>query len=49
MRKPAGYGRYTSYDFLEWAPYDRFTNIKEIGEGDFAKVYSATWIEMKVF
>ncbi|CAB5373289.1 unnamed protein product [Rhizophagus irregularis] len=31
--------------FLEWVPFDRFTDIKEIGEGGFAKVYSATWID----
>ncbi|GBB89042.1 hypothetical protein RclHR1_01570014 [Rhizophagus clarus] len=30
--------------FLEWIPYDRFENIEKIGEGGFAKVYSATWI-----
>ena len=26
-------------------PFDRFTNIKQIGEGGFAKVYSAKWID----
>src|SRR4051794_37189294 len=26
--------------FLGWVPFDRFTNIKEIGEGGFAKVYA---------
>ena len=31
--------------FLEWAPFDRFEDIKQIGEGGFAKVYSATWID----
>src|SRR5579859_2518297 len=31
--------------FLEWVPFDRFKNIKQIGEGGFAKVYSATWID----
>src|SRR3954465_7885940 len=36
-----------SYDaeFLEWVPFDRFEEIKQIGEGGFAKVYSATWID----
>ncbi|CAG8751957.1 15710_t:CDS:2, partial [Funneliformis mosseae] len=33
--------------FLEWVPFDRFTDIKEISEGGFAKVYSATWIDGK--
>ncbi|GBB97336.1 hypothetical protein RclHR1_02970011 [Rhizophagus clarus] len=33
--------------FLEWVSFDRFTNIKQIGNGGFAKVYSATWIDGK--
>jgi hypothetical protein len=33
--------------FLEWLSFDRFIDIKEIGEGGFAKVYSATWIDGK--
>ena len=32
-------------EFLEWIPFDRFKNIKQIGMGGFAKVYSATWID----
>ncbi|CAG8727707.1 13204_t:CDS:1, partial [Funneliformis mosseae] len=31
--------------FLEWVPFYRFTGIKEISEGGFSKVYSATWID----
>ncbi|GBC21868.2 kinase-like domain-containing protein [Rhizophagus irregularis DAOM 181602=DAOM 197198] len=31
--------------FLEWVPFDRFEDIKQIGEGGFAKVYSATWVD----
>ena len=38
-----------SYDgypmFLEWVPFDRFEDIKQSGEGGFAKVYSATWTD----
>jgi hypothetical protein len=34
--------------FLEWVPFDRFENIKQIDEGGFAKVYSATWIDGKM-
>src|ERR1043166_5926356 len=30
--------------FLEWVSFDRFEDIKQIGEGGFAKVYSAEWI-----
>ncbi|CAB5321334.1 unnamed protein product [Rhizophagus irregularis] len=33
--------------FLEWVPFDKFKEIKHIGEGGFAKVYSATWIDGK--
>src|SRR3989440_11201372 len=33
--------------FLEWVPFDKFEDIKESGEGGFAKVYSATWIDGK--
>jgi serine/threonine protein kinase len=33
--------------FIEWVPFDRFIDIKQIGEGGFAKVYSATWIDGK--
>ena len=48
MCKPADYGLKNekgNYPFLEWVPFDKFTDIKEIGEGGFAKVYSATWID----
>src|ERR1051325_8611394 len=31
--------------FLEWVSFDRFENVKQIGEGGFAKVYSATRID----
>ena len=37
--------RYGKVIFLEWAPFDRFEDINQIGEGGFAKVYSATWID----
>ena len=39
-KKHYGYPR-----FLEWVPFDRFEDIKQIGEGGFAKVYSAKWID----
>ena len=48
MYKPAEYdinNREYSYPFLEWVPFDRFEDIKQIGEGGFAKVYSATWMD----
>src|SRR5947209_12669964 len=35
------------YQNLEWIPYDRFQDIKPIGEGGFANIYSATWLDGK--
>ncbi|GBB99980.1 hypothetical protein RclHR1_00370021 [Rhizophagus clarus] len=32
-------------DNLEWIPYNRFQNIKSIGEGGFAKIYSAILLD----
>ncbi|GBB84827.1 hypothetical protein RclHR1_01140016 [Rhizophagus clarus] len=28
---------------IEWIPYEQFSDIKEIGKGGFARVYSARW------
>ncbi|GES90708.1 kinase-like domain-containing protein [Rhizophagus clarus] len=36
------------YELLEWIPYDKFTDIKYIAEGGFAKVYSAKWIDGQI-
>ncbi|CAB4474807.1 unnamed protein product [Rhizophagus irregularis] len=33
------------YHNLEWIPYDRFQDIKPIGKGGYAIVYSATWLD----
>ena len=33
--------------FLEWIPFNRFIDIKQIGKGAFSKVYSAIWIDGK--
>ncbi|RGB31503.1 kinase-like domain-containing protein [Rhizophagus diaphanus] len=38
---------YGKTKFLEWVSFDKFTDIKKIGEGGFAEVYSATWIDGK--
>ena len=32
-------------EILEWIPYDRFKDIESIGEGGFANVFSATWLD----
>ncbi|RHZ53523.1 hypothetical protein Glove_441g89 [Diversispora epigaea] len=29
--------------FLEWVPYNRFSNIQYLGQGGFSTVYSALW------
>jgi hypothetical protein len=32
------------YDIVfEWIPYDQFNDIKKVGQGGFATVYSAIW------
>src|SRR5437763_12947308 len=33
------------FKHLEWIPYDRFQDIKLIGEGGFASIFSATWLD----
>ena len=43
------YNARKSRRFLEWVPFDRFADIKQIGEGGFAKVYSATWLDGKPY
>ncbi|RHZ64165.1 hypothetical protein Glove_326g193 [Diversispora epigaea] len=36
----------TTYEStIEWIPFDRLENIKEIGKGGFSIVYSTTWID----
>jgi hypothetical protein len=30
---------------VEWIPYNQFNDIKEIGKGGFAMVYSAAWMD----
>jgi serine/threonine protein kinase len=34
---------------FEWIPYDQFSDIKEIGKGGFATVYSAIWKDGPLF
>jgi serine/threonine protein kinase len=42
--KMKSYGYGDNYlNVLEWIPYNQFDDIKEIGKGGFATVYSATW------
>ncbi|CAG8458831.1 11801_t:CDS:2 [Funneliformis mosseae] len=30
---------------LVWIPFDRFNDVKQIDEGGFARIYSATWLD----
>src|SRR4051794_24557943 len=30
---------------LEWIPFDRFQDVKSIGEGGFANIFSAIWLD----
>lgn len=35
-----------TYDrVIEWIPFDRLENLKEIGKGGLNTIYSATWID----
>src|ERR1700733_14576289 len=31
--------------YMEFVPYDRFKNVEFIAEGEFSKIYKATWID----
>ncbi|RIB15695.1 hypothetical protein C2G38_1562241 [Gigaspora rosea] len=32
-------------DVIEWIPFNRLSDVKEIGKGGFGSVYSATWLD----
>ena len=36
--------RYDNSKHLQWIPYNNLTNIKKIGEGGFATISKATWL-----
>ncbi|RHZ80036.1 hypothetical protein Glove_139g96 [Diversispora epigaea] len=33
------------YQVIEWIPYDRFKDVKQIGEGGFGTIHYARWID----
>ena len=35
---------YDNWDYLQWIPYNDLTNIEKIGEGGFATISKATWL-----
>ena len=42
----------TEYDnkyYLQWIPYNDLTNIEKIGEGGFATIYKASWLNGKKY
>ena len=42
----------TEYDndyYLQWIPYNDLTNIEKIGEGGFATIYKAIWLNGQKF
>jgi serine/threonine protein kinase len=34
-------------DVFDWIPFDRLSDVKEIGKGGFGSVYQATWLDGK--
>ena len=36
--------RYNNDEYLQWIPYNDLTNIEKIGEGGFATIFKATWL-----
>ena len=36
--------KYDSIYYLQWIPYNDLTNIEKIGEGGFATISKATWL-----
>ncbi|RHZ75440.1 hypothetical protein Glove_213g2 [Diversispora epigaea] len=34
--------------FLEWVPYEKFTNVEYIGKGGFSEIYKATWEKLSM-
>ena len=39
--------KYHYSNHLQWIPYNDLTNIEKIGEGGFATIYKATWLNGK--
>ena len=40
---------YLNDGYLQWIPYNDLTNIEKIGEGGFATIYKATWLNGKKY
>jgi len=41
--------KYNNEKYLEWVPYDDFKDFEKVGEGGFASVYKATWLNGKKY
>ncbi|RHZ85379.1 hypothetical protein Glove_66g46 [Diversispora epigaea] len=37
------------WEVIEWIPYDRFKDVKQIGRGGFATIHYARWIDGYIF
>ncbi|RHZ70963.1 hypothetical protein Glove_264g27 [Diversispora epigaea] len=37
-----------NWDVIEWIPYDRFKDVKQIGKGGFGTIHYAMWIDGKI-
>ena len=48
QRTATGYELWSYYkNYLEYVPYDRFTDVKSLARGGFAKVFTAKWLDGK--
>ncbi|RHZ77528.1 hypothetical protein Glove_177g18 [Diversispora epigaea] len=36
------------WEVIEWIPYDRFKDVKQIGKGEFGTIHYAMWIDGKL-
>ena len=41
--------KYDNYTYLQWIPYNDLTNIEKIGEGGFATISKATWLNREKY
>ena len=37
------------YEAMEWIPYDRFEDVKQIGKGGFGTIHYARWIDGSIY
>src|ERR1043165_5173893 len=37
------------WEVIEWIPYDRFKDVKQIGKGGFGTIHYAMWIDGRIY